>query len=306
MTEAVIVARNLTRQFDSHLAVCNVSFAIPRGQVFALIGRNGAGKTTVMRMLLGMLEPTSGEARLLGHPSATLAPETRARVGYLAEGCAMYDWMRVRECIAFQRQFYPRFNQSLCRAVVDAFRLGEDQKVGQLSHGQRAGLNLAVVLATEPEVLLLDDPVMGLDPVARRLLLEAMVHFSQRVGCTILFSTHLLADVERVADGIAVLDRGALRACCSVDAFTERIRRYALHYDSDPPDLLSLPGIVATKRFRRELHVTVAAQGDDALTAIQATKPRRLEPIELSFEDAAIAYLGDGGETRFLSPEAEA
>ncbi len=304
MTGAAIVARELTRQFDSHLAVCNVSFAIPRGQVFALIGRNGAGKTTVMRMLLGMLELTSGDALLLGRPSTMLTPDLRARIGFLAEGCAMYDWMRVRDCIAFQRDFYPQFDQRLCDAVVDAFRLGGQQKAGHLSQGQRAGLNLAVVLATEPEVLLLDDPVMGLDPVARRLLLEAMVHFSQRASCTILFSTHLLADVERVADGVAVLERGALRACCGIDVFTERVRRYALHYDGEPPEPLDLPGLVATKRFARELQVTVAADADDALRAIQDTKPARVEALETSFEDSAIAYLGDPGETRFLMPEA--
>ena len=302
MTETPIVARRLCRQFGGDLAVCNVSFAVPRGQVFAFIGRNGAGKTTTMRMLLGLLAPTSGEALLLGETSTTLSPQARARVGYMAEGCVMYDWMRVHECIAFQRAFYPRFNMPLCRAVVDAFRLREGQKVGQLSHGQRAGLNLAVVLATEPEVLLLDDPVMGLDPVARRLLLEAMVHFSQRAESTIMFSTHLLADVERVADGIAVLDRGSLRACCTVDTFVERIRRFAVHYDEEPPPLPELSGLVAIKRLPRELQITLATGEDDVLRVIKETQPTRIEPLPLSFEDAAIAYLGGADETRFVMP----
>ena len=249
----------LTRQFGPHLAVCNLSLAVPRGEVFALIGRNGAGKSTTMRMLLGTLEPTAGQAFLLGQDSSQLSSATRAKVGYMAEGCPLYDWMRVRDCIEFQRSFYSALQHVVVpRGGGRLSFAGEEQKIGQLSHGQRAGLNLAVVLATEPEVLLLDDPVMGLDPVARRLLLEAMVHFSQNANSTILFSTHLLADVERVADGIAVLDGGALRACCRVDQFVERIRRFAIHYDDEPPELPGLSGVVATKRFAKELQVTVA------------------------------------------------
>lgn len=309
MNDTPISAHGLTRAFYGQLAVSNVSFAVPRGQVFALLGRNGAGKTTTLRMLLGLLEPTAGEARLLGQTSRDLSPESRARIGFMAEGCALYDWMRVKECIAFQRAFYPRFDDETCRAVVDAFRLKDRQRVGELSHGQRAGLNLAVVLATEPEVLILDDPAMGLDPVARRLLLEAMVHFSQRDHTTILYSTHLLADVERVADGIILLERGALRACCTVDTFRRRVRRYAIPFEGEPPSLPDEVSIIAKKRFEQEMLVTVvtpASTPEGELPSALALLDHEVEPLPISFEDAAIAYLGHRGEVRFVVERSDA
>ena len=306
MTDSVIVAHNLTRQFGAHLAVCNLSFSVPRGRVFALLGQNGAGKTTTMQMLIGLLAPTSGHAQILGEQSTTLSPATRARIGYMAEGCALYGWMRVRECADFQRSFYPRFNDRLYRAIVDAFRLREPQRIRELSRGQRAGLNLALVLATEPEVLLLDDPVLGLDPMARRLLLEGMVHFSQREQCTIVFSSHLLGDVERVADDIAIVESGALRACCSVDVFRDRVSQYALRFDATPPKIPALRGLLGTTRFADEVRVTLANEDESSKMELHQLGATSVERVPISFEDAVIAYLSHRGETSLCWREVQA
>ena len=303
MTDVDIEARALTHHFGAHLAVCNVSFSVLRGRVFALLGQNGAGKTTTLRMLLGLLQPSSGEARVLGENSQRLAPNTRARIGYMSEGCALYDWMRVGECADFQRAFYPRFNDRLYRAIVDAFRLRGDQRIRDLSRGQRAGVNLALVLATEPEVLLLDDPALGLDPMARRLLLEGMVHFSQRARCTILFSSHLLADVERVADDVAILDAGALSACCSVETFRERVTQYALHFDDEPPSLPTLPGLLQATRLPREWRITLANETRRTTDVLRTLGASSMEPVGMSFEDAVIAFMGRRGETSFVWAE---
>jgi ABC-2 type transport system ATP-binding protein len=213
--DAVIEARGLTRFFGRKCAVDGLSFRVPRGSVFAFVGRNGAGKTTTIRLLLGLLRPTRGSSSLLGHDSAELPPEARARVGYMAEGHPVYAWMRVGQYAAFQRGFYPRWNQDTFGAVIDYFAVGPRARAGELSHGQRAGLHLAMTLAIEPEVLLLDDPATGLDPAARRSLLEAMIYFTRSRERTIFFSSHLLDDVERVADHVAVLDYSVLRACCT-------------------------------------------------------------------------------------------
>jgi ABC-2 type transport system ATP-binding protein len=210
-TDAVIEARGLTRYFGSRKVVDSLSMRVPRGSVFAFLGRNGSGKTTTIRMLLGLLDPTRGSSRILGHDSRHLPPVARARVGYIAESHPLYDGLTVRELGAYQSRFYPRWNERIFRTVVDHFRLGADVKGGKLSRGERAGLSLAVTLAPEPELLILDDPALGLDPVARRALLESMLYFTRASGRTIFFSSHLLDDVERVADHIAVIDRSVLR-----------------------------------------------------------------------------------------------
>ncbi len=175
---------------------------MPAGSIYGFLGRNGMGKTTTIRILLGLEEPTRGGTRVFGEDSRRLRPETRARIGYLPEGHHVYGWMTVRECGQFQAAFFPKWNQHIFDVVITHFRLTPKMKAGHLSRGQRAGLCLAMTLAPEPELLVLDDPALGLDPVARRSLLQSMLYVTRQPNRTILFSSHLLSDVERVADRI--------------------------------------------------------------------------------------------------------
>jgi ABC-2 type transport system ATP-binding protein len=203
----VIETRGLTRYFGRRKVVDMIDLRVPRGSVYAFLGRNGSGKTTTLRMLLGLLEPTRGTASVLGHDSLRMPSGVRARIGYMSESHSVYRWMKVKQCAAFQSRFYPRWNQRIFDAVIDHFRLSRSARAAGLSRGERAGLSLALTLAPEPELLVLDDPAIGLDPAARRSLLESMVYVTRRSDRTILFSSHLLSDVERVADYIGVLDR---------------------------------------------------------------------------------------------------
>jgi len=281
--------------------VDSLSFTVPRGSVFAFIGRNGAGKTTTIRMILGLLEPTRGSTTILGHDSTDLPPEVRARIGYMAEGHSVYGWMRVSECGWFQKSFYPRWNQDLFAAVIDHFSIDPRTKAGHLSHGQRAGLHLAMTLAIEPEVLMLDDPATGLDPAARRSLLEAMVYFTRSRERTIFFSSHLLDDVERVADHVAVLDYSVLRACCSVEVFSERVRRLVAHFPAElPHDLPALPGLLQTTRNENELSLMMANPSGRIHRLLESLGADEVDEQSLSLEEALIAYVGRQGKKSHL------
>jgi ABC-2 type transport system ATP-binding protein len=268
--------------------------------VYAFLGRNGSGKTTTIRMLLGLLEPTRGSALVLGHDCRDLPPDVRARVGYMSESHALYRWMRVRECGEFQRRFYPRWNDAVFRAVVDHFRLDPAAKAGDLSRGERAGLSLALTLAPEPELLILDDPALGLDPVARRSLLESMVYVTRRADRTILFSSHLLSDVERVADYVGVLDRSVLRAQCSLETFRSRVKQFVLRYPGKPPELPHVPGLLHARRSVNELRVTVANADADTERVLRSLGAQSVEEVPIGFEDALIGYLGDRGVGGFF------
>ena len=211
MSDYAIETRELTKYFGGKCVVNNLNLHVPRGSIFGFLGRNGSGKTTSLRMILGLLSPSWGTSTILGHDSQHLPPEARAKIGYLAEGHPVFGWMRVKDAEEFQSRFYPKWNQELFHSVLDFFRVDPKTCARNLLRGERAGLCLAMVLAPEPDLLILDDPAIGLDPVARRSLLESMVYATRRADRTIIFSSHLLADIERMADHIAVLDYSVLR-----------------------------------------------------------------------------------------------
>jgi ABC-2 type transport system ATP-binding protein len=299
--DPVIEARGLTRYFGHKCAVDSVSLSVPQGSVFAFIGRNGAGKTTTIRMILGLLEPTRGSSTILGYDSAALPPATRARIGYMAEGHPVYGWMRVGQYADFQRGFYAHWNHQIFASVIDYFAISARTKAGHLSHGQRAGLHLAMTLAIEPEVLMLDDPATGLDPSARRSLLEAMIYFTRSRERTIFFSTHLLEDVERVADHVAVLDYSVLRVCCSADTFRERVRRLVVRFRTEPPrHLPSIPGLLRVTRTENELSLIVANLNGRTEHDLESIGALSVDEQSISLEDALIAHVGRQGDKSFI------
>jgi ABC-2 type transport system ATP-binding protein len=301
MRGAVIQTRGLTRYFGAKCAVDTVSFRVPRGSVFAFIGRNGAGKTTTIRMILGLLEPTRGTSTILGYESMTLPPEARARIGYMAEGHPVYAWMRVGQYAGFQRGFYDHWNQQIFASVIDYFAINPRTKAGHLSHGQRAGLHLAMTLAIEPEILMLDDPATGLDPSARRSLLEAMIYFTRSRERTIFFSTHLLDDVERVADHVAVLDYSVLRVCCSADTFRERVRRLVVRFPAELPHKLpAIPGLLRATRSEHELSLIIANPNGRTERDLEALGALAIDEQPISLEDALIAHVGRQGDKGFF------
>jgi ABC-2 type transport system ATP-binding protein len=303
--EMVIETNGLTRYYGSKAAVYDLTLSVPRGGVFAFLGRNGSGKTTAIRMLLGLLHPTRGEGRILGYDIRALPDEARARIGYLTEDHQLYDWMTVRGCAEFQSAYFPRWKEAICRNVLAHFKLRPEARVKELSRGERAGLCLALTLAPDPELLILDDPALGLDPVARRSLVESMIYLTRRPDRTIFFSSHDLADVERAADHIAVLDRGVLRANCSLETFRESVRQIRLRFAGSPPPLPSVPGLVQAQRTERELRLVCANYNGAAEAALRGLQPLSLEMEAITLEDAFISYLGERGEKTFILPEPE-
>jgi ABC-2 type transport system ATP-binding protein len=303
MHDTVIETKGLTRYFGNRKAVDGVTMSVPRGSVFAFLGRNGSGKTTTIRMLLGLLEPTRGSSKILGYDGQSLPPEARARIGYMSESHTLYERLTVRENGDYQSRFYPRWNSRIFDAVIGHFRLQGDVRAAHLSRGERAGLSLALTLAPEPELLVLDDPALGLDPVARRSLLESMIYVTRGAGRTIFFSSHLLEDVERVADHIAILDRSVLRACCSIETFRSQVRQFVLRYSrgtAPPAQLPSLPGLLHARRSTEELRFTIASPGENIQQVLRTLGAATIEETAVGFDDALIGYLGDRGEQSFF------
>jgi ABC-2 type transport system ATP-binding protein len=301
----VISTRGLTRYFGKRCAVQDLTLDVPRGCVFAFLGRNGSGKSTTIRMLLGLLRPDRGTASVLGCDSRQLTPELRARIGYLTEEHQLYGWMTVRQAGEFQAAFYSRWDEKVFRGVIGHFGLKPEARVKELSRGMRAGLCLALTLAPDPELLILDDPALGLDPVARRSLVESMIYLTRRADRTIFFSSHDLADVERVADHLAVLDYSVLRACCPLETFRNSVQEVKLAFAGPPPPLPPIPGLLQAFRTEREVRITCVHYNAATEQSLQALTPLTLERVPVGLEASLIRYMGERGEKTLILSDTE-
>jgi ABC-2 type transport system ATP-binding protein len=286
-----IVAERLTKHYGRHCVVNQLNLAIPAGTVYGFLGRNGAGKSTTIRMLLGMTHPTYGRAALLGHDVGRLPAEVRGRIAYLAEGYPLYGWMTVADAARFTRKFHAgQWNQALLDQVLDHFRLPRRQKIRRLSQGQRAQVALGLAIAPDPDLLILDDPTLGLDTVARREFLVSLIQLIQREGRTIFFSSHILSDVERVADRIGILVDGELRVDCPTECFKQSVRKVMLEFAGPPPKFPGCEGLVNAWEVEGRLDLVIVNFGDAQRQVIESLRPLSWDAIELNLEDAFIEY----------------
>jgi ABC-2 type transport system ATP-binding protein len=285
-----IVTHGLTKYYGRQAVVDSLNLRIPCGSVYGLLGRNGVGKSTTIKMLLGLVRPDRGRAVLLGEDSAALTPPTRARIAYLAEGHPLYRWMTIGEMVRFIKAFYRQWNQRLVEQILDHFELSPRKKIRHLSRGQRAQVALALAVAPDPELLILDDPTIGLDTVVRRDFLESMIQIIQRQGRTILLSSHILSDVERVADRIGILVDGVLRVDCPTETFKETVKKVVLEFNGPPPEFPAYAGLVSWRQAGTRLEMVTTRLDDEQRQRIEQLRPRSWEVIDLNLEDAFIEY----------------
>jgi ABC-2 type transport system ATP-binding protein len=290
MTDAIATDR-LTKYYGPRRVVDGLSLRVPAGTVYGFLGRNGAGKSTTIKMLLGMVQPNYGRIELLGYDLAALPPEARGRIAYLAENHPLYGWMTVEEACRFARSFHAeRWSQPLFDQVLEHFEIRPKAKVKRLSNGQRANVALALAIAPDPDLLILDDPTLGLDTVARHDFLLSMIHLVQRRGRTIFFSSHILADVERVADRVGVLVDGVLRVDCPTDRFKEGVRKIVLEFAGKPPAFPGCAGLVQAWEVGRRLELVIVDFGDDQRRVVESLGPTSWDVAALNLEDAFVAY----------------
>lgn len=300
--EPAIETHRLTRYYDDRCAVNQVTLRVPTGCVYGLLGPNGSGKTTMIKMLLGLLRPTRGSARLFGRESHRLPAKLRDRIGYVAEGHELYRSARISDLAAFQRAFFSRWSRRSFERMLDHFRLSRKQRIRQLSNGQRAQVSLALTLACDPDLLIMDDPTLGVDPVIRRRFLESMIQLINQKGRTVLFSSHVLGDVERVAERIGILTEGVLRVDCTLAEFKQTLRRVRVVFDGDVPSLLDLPGLVWFQAANREAVLTIVHYDGTHEAGLRRRGAVEVETLDSTLEDLFIDY-NSGGPTQFVADE---
>src|SRR6476661_1030607 len=251
-TAPVIDISQLTRRFDTKTALDGVTLSIPRGAVYGLVGANGAGKTTLIKHILGLLRAQSGSVRVFGLDPVADPVGVLSRIGYLSEENDLPGWMRVDELIAYTRAFYPQWDDAYAEELRRAFALEPSAPIKSLSKGQRARAGLLIALAYRPELLVLDEPSSGLDPIVRRDILGAVIRTIADEGRTVLFSSHLLDEVERVADNVVMLDQGKVVLSGPLDEIKAGHHRLTVQFDGFRPKPPALAGALAWEGEGRE------------------------------------------------------
>ena len=286
MSEFAIEFDAVHRHFGEHEVLRGLSLTVRPGEVVALLGRNGAGKTTALRILLGFLSPHGGRAALLGCDSARLGPTERDRIGHVAEGHHIYSEMRVRDALAFEAGTRPRFDRAVAEAGLARCGIERGRYLGLLSRGQRAQVALLLAAAGRPDVLVFDDPAMGLDVAMRRELLDVLIDLLAERGCAVLFSTHILTDVERIADRVGILHGGSLVVDATLDDLRQRVQKRhwagANGHAAMPP---AVEGLLRARPLRSGFDLTLLDCDPERLALLRANGGVVGEPVTPDLEE---------------------
>ncbi len=294
MSERALVFEGVGRRFGRTVALDAVSFAVDRGTVLGLIGRNGAGKTTALRLALGHLWPDGGRIRTLGLDPVAQHREVTTRVALLSEESALYPWMTIEEIVRFASALHPRWDGALAAKLVKDLDLHAAKRIRELSRGSRAKVALVLAVAARPELLLLDDPTAGLDPLVRREVLDGILDAVSGEGGSVVYASHLVHDLERVADRVIVLDDGHIRLEDDLDALKRRIRRARAVFETDAPPAPTIPGSIDLAVDGRVLTVTAEATNGGLDASLRALGAHEVAIESLSLEEILVALLREG------------
>ena len=295
--KASIQFDGVTKRFGHKKALDRVSFEVPEGSVFAMLGENGAGKTTAIKIMLGLVEPDMGTSKVLGYDSRRDGLAIRQNIGYVPEQPDLYDWMTVQEIGSFAAAFYKCQFLSCYLKLIHDFRVPPKQKIRSLSKGMRAKVMLSLALANDPELLILDEPTSGLDAIVRREFLESMVDRAA-TGRTVLLSSHQINEVERVADYVAIIRESELMAVEPLDELKADCRRVTLTLRDNVSKVPVIPGnILEYRDHGRQVNCVLRGIDESQLAALgQHSDVERLDISAPNLEEIFIAYMQRNGE----------
>jgi len=292
MTKFVIQTTQLTKAYSGKVALDALSIAIKANEVTAIVGANGAGKSTLFKILLGVLKPTDGEARILGVTPKELTPLLRGKIGFVNEGHSLFEWLPIRSLKLMQKSFYPQWDDQIFQNVIDHFDIDESLQVSKLSRGERAGINLAMTLAQKPEVLLLDEPTLGLDVIAKKAFLEALVSIQQMTNNTVVYCSHAMDEIERVAENLIIIERGKLQCTSTPEQLLARLSCWLVDFGDASLPVANIPGLMKVKKVEG-LHQIVLLDQDlginETLYTLGASSVLNM-PVSLDL--AISAFLG--------------
>lgn len=294
MSDVAIKTTKLTKMYGNALAVNGLELQVKKGSIYGFLGRNGAGKTTTIKLLLNLIYPTSGQAWIFGHDVVTEGLQVRGKVGYVAEEPIIYDYMKVSEVVNFCKDTYSNWDMAVVGRYIDLFELPVGKKVKELSKGMKNQLALAAALGCKPELLILDEPTGGLDPIKTKEFFGVILEQVAETGQTVFFSSHRLDEVERVADWVGIIDNGQLVFDKSMDDLKTQLKNIRVVFENEKPlnGIRDLPGIRAVTPQGRGYLVQCEGGVEEIVTRLNEFNPIDIEVIDVSLEDIFIRYTG--------------
>lgn len=288
-----IEVEHLHHTYGKRVIYDDLNFRVPKGAVFGLLGKNGVGKTTLIKILMGFLRPTGGSCRILGDPSHALSPQTRAKVGLLFEGHLAYEFLDLAGIERFFAPFYSNWKPELYYALVEKLGLPSTHKIGNMSEGQRSQVVLGLIMAQQPEVMILDDYTMGLDAGYRRLFLEYLQEYLRQDKITVLVTSHIVQDLEQFVDDVVFLERGGLATQLPLQQFLSGFRQYHLPKNGGPSPTKTT-AIKNVEETSNGFFLYSFAEKSDVVQELrlQGISCEALDQRPMNFEDAFVGFTG--------------
>jgi ABC-2 type transport system ATP-binding protein len=302
-SSVAIEIENLTVNYGAKQVLKGLNLEVPVGSIFGFLGANGAGKTTTIKTLLGFRPPTSGSARLLGYDVVSQHKEICMRIGYVSETNSLYDFLNISQLCDLARDMHKNWSQSMVDHYLQLFELPQNKRIRDFSKGMKSQLALCLALGNDPDLLILDEPTTGLDPIARQFFLTTLIRDVAAAGKTVFFSSHILSEVEAIADQVAVLRQGTIVLNDELDHLREKQKILRLTYTEQPlaeemTALRRLPGVRQLEQEGRSVRLRIEGDVDALIGTIQA-RPyalRDLEVVPVRLEDLLLEYIkGDRG-----------
>jgi len=293
MNDVIVSLKGVTKYFGRLCAVNNMDLSLRRGEIYGLVGVNGAGKTTTLRMILGLIPSTRGNISVYGHDPVQLPNDVRSKIGYVAERHPLYKEMTIGSLAKYQSSFFRNWNQKTFESLAYAFGLGSKNVIRRISNGQRAQVYLAMVLAQHPELLIMDDPTLGIDPIVRKQFLETVAQVVKQTNLTVMFSSHIIADIERIADHLFVMSSGHLIAACSIESFRRRVKPISVTFKGDIPALSGIKNVRWVREDGNNAVITIIDCDDDVISQLKALGATEIRDVEASLEDLFIDFTAE-------------
>lgn len=302
MSEYILQTKNLSKKFGLMQALIGVSLSLEKGEIMGLIGPNGAGKTTMIKLIMGLLLPTAGSIQIFGKERNNLNRQDWSRIGYVADEPILYDFLTVKDTIDFNKRFYPKWNNDNCRELLQRFHLPLDEPVKNLSRGMKTQLALFLALGQSPDLMILDEPLDGLDPMRRIEFLNLLLEdYMSREETSILISSHYLDELERIADRVAFLHEGRLRRVVTMEQLKVDQKTIRVVFQKNPPDnFFTMEGIKSVRQEGKTSYLVTIEDNFNTIYEAYCNFPHYvLDIYHRNLEDMFFDYSGKGHSDDF-------
>lgn len=300
MTSPIISAAHLAKRFAKDDVLRDINLTIEQGQVVGLLGTNGSGKTTLIKCLLGLLRPTGGSCAIFGEDSWNLSAAAKSRLGYVSQEFGVLPWMKVQSATEYVGAFYEHWDDEFVKHLLNEWKVDRDQRVGVLSVGQRQKLAVILALGHRPELLILDEPVASLDPVARRQFLQSLIEYTSDEKHTIFFSTHITSDLERIATHVAIVQEGLIGYWGELDSLKDRVKRLRIRSSNLLPADLGIPGTIRSRIEGKHALVTVNEMNSSTSTTVASQWQADVGVEDLNLEEIFLELSGTSSDVEEL------